>query len=71
MDRVHRGGPCFVYVHHALSATMSLNTTEVVLQTQKHSETFVEKKHRFLHLKKYLLSLYHIFKNAFERILKT
>ena len=49
MDRVHRGGPwtlgpCFVYVYHALSASMSLNTTEAVLQTQKHSETFVEKK---------------------------
>ena len=48
MDRVHRGGPgtlgpCFIYVHHALSASMSLNTTEAVLQTQKHSETFVEK----------------------------
>ena len=58
MDRVQRGGswtgstgvyktwtwgPCFVYVHHALSASMSLNTTEAVLQTQKHSETFVEK----------------------------
>ena len=48
MDRVHRGGPgtlgpCFVYVHHALSASMPLNTTEAVLQTQKHSETFVEK----------------------------
>ena len=43
MDRVHRGGPCFVYVHHALSASMSLDTTEAVLQTQKHSETFVDK----------------------------
>ena len=48
MDRVHRGGPwtwgpCFVYGHHALSASMSLNTTEAVLQTQKHSETFLEK----------------------------
>ena len=33
----------FIFLNHALSARMSLNTTEAVLQTQKHSETFVDK----------------------------
>ena len=31
----------FILLNHALSA--SISTTEAVLQTQKHSETFVEK----------------------------
>ena len=33
----------FIIPNHALSASMSFNTTEAVLQTQKHSETFVDK----------------------------
>ena len=33
----------FILLNHALSASISLNTTEAVLQTQKHSETFVKK----------------------------
>ena len=32
-----------IFLNHALSASMSLNATEAVLQTQKHSETFVDK----------------------------